>query len=149
MGGHEYVLRPVTRTTPRERNPGQPRPGRGGNGRSPAVQPAPGSNGGRFAPPPRRQPRSASNINYPHHVPTFEEERPYIPEEINVPLNEPEVVTSAMSTVDLGDITEMSEQANTTMPEITDDSSEFFKRQNDCGGDQLGKHGSGVTYSLG
>ena len=81
---------------------------------------------GRFAPPPRRQPRSASNINYPHHVPTFEEEREYIPEEVDIPMNRPERVTPAMPTVNLGDISEMSEEANTTMPGIMDDASKFL-----------------------
>ena len=129
MGGREYVLRPTTRTTPRQRNPGsstgQRRPGQG-----PAVQPAPGSRGngptrgGRNGPP-RRYRRSASDVNHPHHVPTFEEERTYIPEDVSVPINEPNEVYPTMPTVDLGDITEMSEEANTTMPGIMDDSSEF------------------------
>ena len=65
-------------------------------------------------------------MNHPHHVPTFEEERTYIPEDVSVPMNEPNEVYPAMPTVDLGDITQMSEEANTTMPGIMDDSSECF-----------------------
>ena len=146
MGGREYIMRPVTQARSRRPNrTRRPGPQARGNNQEPSGQPAPdrqkpgghpprsdrhqpssqpAHRAGHYSPRHHRFVRSASEVLEPI-VPPVASERSYTAEVVDSSVNDLTMADLTMPSVDLGDITSATNEADSKMPEIMDDVSEY------------------------